>query len=133
MNNTTNYTEQFQTLILAGVPRSFIRLFAIENLICVNSLQIYHNDNIKVRDGWYTVADNGIDWYAVDNNDMDKSFGEHQSYGKLENLGLPSLDEYFLLFDGNEYDEHAEYVFEYEHNRQRWDQKRIFGHPLKEW
>ncbi len=112
------YKMAFEKLIKAGVPRWYIRLYLLTELIYHSRVYVYHNPyDIETKDGWYAM--NGIcltGGTAADRN--------RKCYGDLKNLGFPTWEEYKTLFDGDEYDCTSEFMNSYDQHKEEWLQER---------
>ena len=113
----TYYTKAFTQLIEAGVPKWFIRLYALDDLAYFSRIHFYYAPyDVNAEDGWYTTNAVGI---------TSKTKGGSTSYfGHLDSKGFPTWDEYVLLFDGDEYDEYCEFVHSFELRREEWFDRR---------
>ena len=107
------YESTFAKLIENGVPKWFIRLYALDDLAYFSRIYFYHDAyNIEAEDGWYT--NNGISITATP-ADINR-----KCYGELKSLGFPSWEEYSLLFDGDEFDCTAEFIDSFNSHREKW-------------
>lgn len=108
----TYYTTAFENLIKAGVPKNYIRLHLIGDLIYFSHVYIYYDpQDIESCQGWY--ATNGISI----STEADRN---RKCYGDLKSLGFPSWEEYRILFDGDEYESASGFLNAYEQHRYYW-------------
>lgn len=111
------YKKAFADLEKYGVPKWYIRLYALSDLIYFSRIYFYRNVyDVETQDGWYTT--NGI---AITATAADK---KRKCYGELKNIGFPTWDEYRDLFDGDEYDNFAEFMGAYDRHREEWQKER---------
>lgn len=111
-----HYKKAFAELEEAGVPKWFIRLYALNDLIYFSRIYFYRNVyDTEAKDGWYTT--NGICLTEPRTTEADKI---RKCYGSLTNFGFPTWDEYRSLFDGDEYDSTAEFMDAYDRHREEW-------------
>jgi hypothetical protein len=109
------YDTAFTKLIEAGVPKWFIRLYAIDDLAYFSQIYFYRNVyDIETQDGWYTT--NGI---AITALPPDKN---RKCYGGLQSAGFPPWEQYRLLFNGDEYDNAAEFMDAFDRHQEEWNQ-----------
>lgn len=112
------YARAFKKLIEAGVPKWYIRLYLLNELIYFSRVYVYRNPyNVETKDGWY--ATNGI--FISINTEADRN---RKCYGELKSLGFPTWDEYRLLFEGDEHDSTAGFMDAYDRHREEWLQER---------
>jgi|GEM_PF-3279116 len=111
------YEKAFKKLIEAGVPRWYIRLYLLTDLIYFSRAYVYYNPyDIETQHGWY--ATNGI---SIVSTEADRN---RKCYGELKSMGFPTWDEYKTLFDGDEYDCPAEFMDAYDRHKEEWLQER---------
>lgn len=115
------YEKAFAKLIEAGVPKWYIRLYLLTDLIYSSRVYIYRNVyDIEAEDGWY--ATNGIAIIGgAYRTEADKN---RKCYGELKSMGFPTWDEYKTLFDGDEYDQPHEFLDAYDRHQEDWIQER---------
>lgn len=112
------YTTAFEKLIEAGVPRWYIRLYLLTELIYFSRVYVYYNHyDVETKDGWY--ATNGISLTGATAADHNR-----KCYGSLNSLDFPSWDDYKTLFDGDEYDCPAEFMNSYDQHKEEWLSER---------
>lgn len=108
------YRTAFENLIKAGVPRWYIRHHLLTELIYFSRVYVYYNPyDVESEDGWY--ATNAIGLTATKSN---KYFGE------LRSAGFPTIEEYAILFDGDEYDHPYEFERAYDRRAEEWLQEK---------
>ena len=109
------YKATFEKLIEAGVPRWFIRLYAIDDLVLFSRVYVYYNPyDLEAKDGWYTTNTVAIT-------------GTPQATrlkGYIASFGFPTWDEYKTLFDGDEYDCTSGFMDAYDRHQEEWLQAR---------
>lgn len=111
------YKAAFEKLIEAGVPRWYIRLYLLDDLINFSRVYVYRNPyDIETKDGWY--ATNGI---SIISTEADKN---RKCYGELKSMGFPTWDEYKMLFDGDEYDSTAQFHNAFVRHQKEWLRER---------
>lgn len=105
-----------------GVPRWYIRLYLLTDLIYCSRVYVYRNVyDIETQDGWY--ATNGI---AITGGAYRTEADENRKcYGTLDSMGFPTWDEYRTLFDGDEYDSAAGFMDAYDRHQEEWLQARV--------
>ncbi len=113
------YTAAFKKLIESGVPRWYIRLYLLTEIIYFSRVYVYYNPyDVETHDGWY--ATNGIA-IVGSTTEADKN---RKCYGELKSLGFPTWDEYKLLFEGDEHDSTAGFMDAYDRHQEEWLQER---------
>lgn len=116
-NKASYYAAAFKKLIIAGVPRWYIRLYLLTEIIYWSRVYVYYNPyDIEAHEGWY--ATNGISLTATE---ADRN---RKCYGDLENMGFPDWEAYKILFDGTEYDQRHEFMNAYGRHKEEWLQER---------
>jgi hypothetical protein len=111
------YKGSFKNLQKAGVPKWYIRLYLLTDLIYFSRVYVYYNPyDVETNDGWY--ATNGI---SLVSTETDRN---RKCYGELKNMGFPTWDEYKALFDGDEYDQPHEFLDAYDRRQEEWLQER---------
>lgn len=116
--NRSYYKNAFGKLIAAGVPKWYIRLYLLDELIYWSKVYVYYNPyDVETRDGWYST--NGIA-LAVD-TPADKN---RKCFGELKSLGFPTWDEYKTLFEGDEHDSPAGFMDAYDRHQEEWLRER---------
>ena len=101
------YKETFGKLIEAGVPRWYIRLYLLTELIYSSRVYVYYNPyDVETEAGWYAISTE---------SDLNR-----KCYGELKSLGFPTWDEYKTLFDGDEYDITTGFMVAYERHQEEW-------------
>lgn len=121
MKTSGYYKRAFAELEKAGVPKWYIRLYALSGLIYFARIYFYRNVyNVETQDGWYTT--NAIAITAPLATEADKN---RKCYGELINLGFPTWEEYRGLFDGDEYDNTAEFMDAYDRHLEGWQKASI--------
>ena len=112
------YKTAFEKLIEAGVPRWYIRLYLLTELIYFSRVYVYCNPyDIETTGGWY--ATNGISLTGGTAADRNR-----KCYGDLKSMGFPTWDEYKTLFEGDEYDSPAQFMDSYDRHKEEWLQER---------
>lgn len=112
------YKTAFKNLVEAGVPRWYIRLYLLTELIYFSRVYIYYNQyDVETQEGWY--ATNGISLTGGTAADRNR-----KCYGELKNLGFPTWDEYKTLFEGDEYDSPAQFMDAYDQHQEEWLRER---------
>lgn len=110
------YKAAFEKLVEAGVPRWYIRLYLLTELIYFSRVYIYYNPyDVETRDGWYSES-----WIFL----TAAAGPVRKCYGELKNLGFPIWDDYKTLFEGDEYDSPAEFMDAYDRHQEEWLQER---------
>jgi hypothetical protein len=113
------YTTAFEKLIGAGVPRWYIRLYLLTEIIYFSRVYVYYNPHdVETKHGWY--ATNGI-CIVGSTTEADKN---RKCYGELKSLGFPTWDEYKLLFEGDEYDSTSGFMNAYDRHQEEWLKER---------
>ena len=111
------YKVAFKKLTEAGVPRWYIRLHLLTELIYFSRVYVYYNPyDIETKDGWYSDS-----WIFLA---AERTGPKRKCYGDLKNLGFPSWEEYKELFDGDEYDQLHEFLDAYDQHKEEWLQAR---------
>ena len=109
----SHYKAAFEKLIEAGVPRWYIRLYLLTDLIYCSRIYVYRNVyDIETQDGWYATTGISIHSTAADRN--------RKCYGELKSMGFPTWGEYKTLFDGDEYDQPHEFLDAYDRHQEEW-------------
>jgi len=104
----------FEKLVEAGVPRWYIRLYLLTELIYFSRVYVYYNPyDIETKDGWY--ATNAV--FIVGEN---CTGANRKLYGELKSMGFPTWDEYKTLFDGDEHDCSAGFMDAYDRHQEEW-------------
>ncbi len=107
------YKAAFEKLIEAGVPRWYIRLYLLTDLIYHSRVYVYYNPyDVETEHGWY--ATNGI---SIVSTQADRN---RKCYGELKSMGFPTWDEYKTLFDGDEHDCTAGFMDAYDRHQEEW-------------
>lgn len=111
------YKAAFEKLIEAGVPRWYMRLYLLRDLIYCSRVYVYRNvSDIETQDGWYATTGISINSTPADRN--------RKCYGELKSMGFPTWDEYKTLFDGDEHDNAAGFMDAYDRHQEEWLQER---------
>lgn len=111
------YKTAFEKLIKVGVPRWYIRLYLLSELIYFSRIYVYRNVyEIETQDGWYSAT--GISIKSTPDD------GNQKFYGELKSMGFPNWDEYKILFDGDEYEGLAGFMAAYDRQKEEWIQER---------
>jgi len=112
------YEKAFNGLVAAGVPKWYIRLYLLLDLIYFSEVYVYNNPyDIEARDGWY--ATNGISLVSATLADRNR-----KCYGELKSMGFPTWDEYKMLFEGDEYDSTSGFMNAYDTQHEEWLRER---------
>jgi hypothetical protein len=112
------YTHAFQKLIENGVPKWYIRLYALDDLIYFTQIYFYRNaHDVETYGEWYTTKSIPGGVYNV------KADKDSKCYGELQNRNFPCWEEYRLLFKDDEYDNREQFFFAYEQHKNEWWEK----------
>lgn len=111
------YKVAFEKLIKAKVPRWYIRLYLLTNLIYFSRVYVYYNPyDVETEHGWYATNGMSIVSMQADRNG--------KCYGELKSMGFPTWDDYKTLFEGDEHDCSAGFMDAYDRHREEWLRER---------
>lgn len=106
------YKTAFEKLIEAKVPRWYIRLYLLGEIIYSSRVYVYYNPyNVETESGWF----------ATNSTPADRN---RKCYGELKSMGFPSWNEYAILFVGDEYDHPHEFMDAYDEHHEEWLSER---------
>ena len=112
------YKKAFEEMIGAGVPKWYIRLYLLTELIYQSRVYVYYNSyDIEAHDGWYATS--GISLVGATLADRNR-----KCYGELKSMGFPTWDEYKMLFDGDEYDSTSQFHNAFVRHQEEWIRER---------